>query len=119
MVSSLPPPPQSNLDRWSELSGFGVTDIIYTQRTSLFNRLDNLANRLQIIENLLNTRRAEVARQLSEYEEAIARLQDQLLSRQIQIEQLEREKYFLNEYFDTTEREVESWEDRLLRPTEP
>ena len=119
MVASLPPPPKSDLDQWSELSGFGVTDIIYTQRTSLFNRLDNLANRLQNIENLLNMRRAEVARQLSEYEEAIARLQDQLLSRQIQIEQLEREKYFINEYFDTTEREVESWEDRLLRPTEP
>ena len=41
------------------------------------------------------------------------KLQDKLITRKIQLEQLERKTYFENLYFDTHEREEETWEDQL------
>ena len=107
--------PKSDLENWSDLSGFGMSDIVYNERKRRLVQIDDYALRIKSIESILTERRLEIENKLDEFEEEIKKLQDTLLSRKIQIEQLERARYIENQYFDTKESEEETWEDRLLK----
>ncbi len=114
-----PEKPDTNIDYWSDLSGFGVSDIIYKERKAKLTSIDKCSDRIIIINELLKKRRAEIEKKLSDFETEIKKLQDKLLSRKIRLEQMEREKYIENFYYDTKEREEETWEDRLLQYKAP
>lgn len=110
-----PEKPETNIDYWSDLSGFGVSDIIYKERKSKLAGIDVRSDKITIINDLLKTRRAEIEKKLNDFEKEIKKLQDKLLSRKIQLEQMERDKYIESFYYDTKEKEEETWEDRLLQ----
>ena len=105
--------PNSNADYWSDISGFGMSDIIYKEREEKLEQIDDYANRLQIIKDIFQTRQDELFARVDEFETDLIRIQNNLLSRKIQLEQLEKDTYFRNYYFETREFEEETWEDRL------
>ncbi len=114
-----PEPVAANAELWNDLAGFGLTDIIYKERSSRLNTIDQYAERLKGIEAVLAERRSEIESRLQGYENDIRRLQDSLLSRKIQLEQLERQTYFDKFYFDKKEQEQEGWEEQLNRTQTP
>lgn len=105
--------PKSNADYWSDLSGFGMSDIIYNEREKKLGQIEDYANRLETINNIFHTRQQELLVRVNEFENDLIRIQNTLLSRKIQLEQLEKDTYFRNYYFETREFEEETWEDRL------
>jgi hypothetical protein len=119
LVDAKPEEPNSDVDHWSDLSGFGISDIIYTQRKEKLVSIDDFATRLKTIDGILISRRDEIGRQLEKFEEEARVLQNRLLSRKIQLEQMERQTYFDNLYFDKKESEVEPWEEYLRQTIEP
>ncbi len=110
---------KTNLEHWSNLSGFGMMDIVYNQRKEKLHEIDTYATQLATVENLLMKRRTVIEKKLELFEQQIRQMQDKLLSRKIQLEQLERETYFENYYFETKEHEEESWEERLRQLSSP
>ncbi len=119
MVDAKAEEPNSNLDHWSDLSGFGISDIIHSQRKEKLTAIDSYATRLKTIDLILTSRRDEIEKILEGFEEEARLLQNRLLSRKIQLEQMERQTYFDNLYFDYKESEEEAWEDRLRQTIEP
>ncbi len=119
MVDAKAGEPNSNLDHWSDLSGFGISDIIHSQRKEKLTAIDSYATRLKTIDVILTSRRDEIKGLLEGFEEEAKLLQNRLLSRKIQLEQMERQTYFNSLYFDNKESEEEAWEDRLRQTVEP
>lgn len=110
--------PKSNIDYWSDLSGFAMSDIIFKEREKKIEQIDTYANRLQVINDILRNRQKELMEKIDNYEAQLKELQDKFLSRKIKLEQLEKDQYFNNVYFDKNDREEESWEDRLRQLNE-
>lgn len=106
---------KSNMDYWSEYSGFGVTDIIYQERENKLEEIDTISKNLVIVDDLFSKRRKIIEEQLIKYEQEIKEMEQQLLLRKIEIEQLERQSYFQNSYFDEKESELDTWEREILR----
>ena len=113
LAENKPGDPKSNISHWSDLAGFGMSDVIYKQRKNRLEQIDYYATQVKIINNILNSRRQAIEAEMERFQEAIKKLQDKLITRKIQLEQLERKTYFENLYFDTHEREEETWEDQL------
>jgi hypothetical protein len=67
----------------------------------------------------LAERRQTIEQRLQGYEDDIRKLQDTLLSRKLQLEQMERQTYFDKVYFDEKESEEEEWERQLNKPSMP
>ena len=109
VVEEQPAPSSSDAETWSDLSGFGMTDIIYRERMKRLSTIDDYAVRLKGIETVLSDRRHDIEVKLQLFEDEIRVLQDNLLSRKIQLDQMERQTYFEKFYFDEKEQE-ESWE---------
>lgn len=107
--------PKSNADYWSDLSGFEMSDIIFREREQRLEQIDDYSNRLATIQDIFEVRQKELLARIDEFERDLIRIQNSLLSRKIQLEQLERDTYFRNYYFETREYEEETWEDRLRR----
>jgi hypothetical protein len=105
--------PKSNSDYWSDMSGFGMSDIVFAEREKKLEAIDDFSNRLQIIEDMFEVRQVKLLSMIDEFELDLMRIQNNLLSRKIQLEQLEKDTYFQNYYFETREFEQETWEDRL------
>ena len=110
--------PKSNIDYWSDLSGFAMSDIIFKERENKIEQIDTYANRLQVINDILRNRQKELMEKIDDYVTQLKELQDKFLSRKIKLEQLEKDQYFNNVYFDKNDREEESWEDRLRQLNE-
>ncbi len=119
MVDAKADEPHSNIDHWSDLSGFGISDIIHSQRKEKLAAIDSYATRLKTIDVILTSRRDEIRKIIEGFEDEAKALQNRLLSRKIQLEQMERQSYFDNLYFDNRESEEEAWEERLRQTTEP
>ena len=105
--------PRSNIDHWSDLSGFGMSDIVYKEREQRLTQIDDFADRLQVITDVFHTRQDELLAKIDRFEDDLLRIQNNLLSRKIRLQQLEKETYFKNYYFDAKEAEQSTWEDRL------
>ncbi len=110
--------PKSNIDYWSDLSGFAMSDIIFKEREKKIEQIDAYANQLKVINDILKNRQNELMDKIDDYEAQLKELQDKFLSRKIKLEQLEKDQYFNNVYFDKNDREEESWEDRLRQLNE-
>jgi len=119
VIEARPQLVSSNAEVWNDFSGFGLTDIIYQERGNRLNQIDDYANQLKGIEMVLADRRGEIEGRLQRFEDEIRRLQDSLLSRKIQLEQMERRTYFDKMYFDDKEQEEEGWEEQLRRQQQP
>lgn len=119
MAEALPQTPKSNLEMWSDYSGFSMSDIVYQERKKRLARIDTTAQNLAIAERLLQFRSEETQRVIKEFEKEIKRLQDDLLSKKIQMEQQAKQRYFDNFYFDNKEVETETWEEQLSRSPSP
>ncbi len=115
VVETMPRDPASNAELWNDFSGFGLTDVIYKERSNRLNTVDNYAERLKGIETVLAERRGEIQQRLQSFENDIRKLQDELLSRKIRLDQMERQTYFDKFYFDEKEQEEEAWEEQLNR----
>jgi hypothetical protein len=119
VVEARPDAPASNAELWNDLSGFGMTDIIFKERGNRLNTIDDYANRLKGIETVLADRRGDIEQRLQGFENDIRKLSDTLLSRKIKLEQMERQTYFEKFYFDEKEQEEEAWEERLNKSQNP
>jgi TolA-binding protein len=112
-VENRPQDPQSNIDYWSDYSGLGMSDIVYELRKKRRDEINNYADQLKTVEDAMESRRQEIEQKLEQFEKEIRELQDRLISRKIQLEQLEKQTYFDNYYFENKEKEEESWEEKL------
>jgi hypothetical protein len=119
VVEAMPEDPSSNAELWNDFSGFGMTDVIYKERSNRLDTIDRYAARLKGIETVLADRRGEIQQRLQQFEDDIRKLQDDLLSRKIKLDQMERQTYFDKFYFDEKEQEEEAWEERLNRSSNP
>jgi hypothetical protein len=109
VVEAQPTASSSDAETWSDLAGFGMTDIIYRERQNRLATIDDYAGRLKGIETVLAERRHDIEGKLQKFEDDIRQLQDNLLSRKIQLDQMERQTYFEKFYFDEKEQEEDTW----------
>jgi hypothetical protein len=109
----------TNLELWNDMAGFHIADILHNSRKSKSAEINAHADQIMAIETELNGRRRVMQDQLELIEGEIQAIQDRLLSRNVQIEQMERQRYLDTEYFDTSERELEEWEESLMQSDEP
>ena len=114
-----PPEPASNIDRWSDMSGYGMSDIVLEGRKERLERINNLQQNITSINQILEQRRQELEAQMKEFEQRLLELQEEFLAKKIEYEKQERQTYFDLIYFDTKEREEEEWDDRLRHLIEP
>ena len=112
-VENRPEDPQSNIDYWRDYSGLGMSDIVHELRNKRRDEINNYADQLMTVEDAMENRRQEIEQKLEQFEKEIRQLQDRLISRKIQLEQLEKQTYFDNYYFENKEKEEESWEEKL------
>ncbi len=113
MRNTVPDSPQSNIDQWSDLSGFGIIDIIHDTREAKLDQINSFTERIETIENIFRARQEKIEARLEQFEREVQGLQERWLSKKIELEQEEKQTYFENYYFDTREREEEDWESRL------
>ncbi|MBN1552961.1 hypothetical protein JW979_15915, partial [bacterium] len=111
--SAIPDAPQSNMDYWADYAGVKLSELVFEARAQKLNEIDQHSSRLETIENILEFRRIDLQQQLDDFEQEIRTLQDHLLDKQIELEQLEKQTYFEHHYFDTRITEEEDWESRL------
>ena len=119
VIVNKPSEPASNIDRWSDLSGFGMSDIVYEGRKERSERINSLHQNITAIERILDQRRNELEAQLAAFETRLLEMQEEFLSKKIEYEKQELQTYFDNFYFDTKEREEEEWEERLQNLIKP
>jgi len=119
LLETTPSAPASDLDHWSDLSGFGMSDIVHEGRKERLERIDALNQNITSIDRALNQRREQLEAQLAAFEKRLYEMQEEFLSRRIEYDKQEHQKYFENFYFDTKEREEEDWENRLQNLMKP
>ena len=90
-----------------------MSDIVHELRNKRRDEINNYADQLMTVEDAMENRRQEIEQKLEQFEKEIRQLQDRLISRKIQLEQLEKQTYFDNYYFENKEKEEESWEEKL------
>ncbi|MBN1542083.1 tetratricopeptide repeat protein [candidate division KSB1 bacterium] len=113
MVEVVPDEPASQLDRWSDFSGFEITDIIYRSRQEKLEQINTFTTQIQTIESIFRARKQAIEERLEQFEAEVAALQQVWLEKKIALEQQEKQTYFDKYYFDVREREEEDWENRL------
>jgi len=113
MTQAVPDAPASDLDRWSDFSGFEIADIIYQTRKEKLDQITNYTGQIQTIENIYRARKQAIEDRLQIFEAEVEALQQLWLARKIALEQQEKQTYFDKQYFDIREREEEDWEGRL------
>ena len=119
VVGNTPSAPASNIDKWSDMSGFGMSDIVHEERKTRIDRIDNLTQNISEIDRVLQLRRQALEAQLAAFEDRLLQMQEVFLSRKIEYEKQERQTYFDSIYFETKEREEDDWEDRLQHLINP
>ncbi len=96
----------TDLERWSDHSGFEIADISYTNLQNQQQEMSNLAGRVVAIEDLWEVRRGQIEQRMLDLDKQLLELQKNIETQQMNMEKMERERYFRTSYFDTTKSEV-------------
>ncbi len=96
---------ETNLDYWSGLAAFYLSDILDKKRKETLNELDENAQRLKTIQALFRQKKEELESRLESFTHDIQLIQNNLLTRKNRLELLERKTYFQKYYFDNKQRE--------------
>ncbi|MBN2357575.1 tetratricopeptide repeat protein [candidate division KSB1 bacterium] len=110
---------QTNVDYWSNLAGFYLSDILDQKRHENIAEINENARRIQMIQSLFFRKKDEIENQLADYEQDIRHIQRELIARKNQLELLERKTYFEKYYFDDKVREQENWQNLPSTDNQP
>jgi hypothetical protein len=96
----------TDIDRWADLSGFGMSDIAFQEIDKREQKIDLYSQNITSIDNILRDRKISLEQMLRNFDREMRKIEDDLLNEQVRLDKLEHEAYFRNSYFDTSESEV-------------
>lgn len=98
---------QTNFQEWADFSGFGMSDINFSNLQEKDHEINTYSQNILEIERLLSDKRKALEDQISDYDKKMARIEKNVNAERVRLEKLERKKYFENIYFDTKQHEVQ------------
>lgn len=96
----------TNFQEWADFSGFGMSDINFTNLQEKDRQINTYSQNIVEIERLLARKRQALEDKISEYDKKMVRIEKNVRDERVRLEKLERKKYFENIYFDTKRHEV-------------
>ncbi|MDW7679986.1 MAG: hypothetical protein SCK70_05445 [bacterium] len=96
--------------KWADFSGFGVSDINFSQFQEKNKQIVGLSQNLSKVENLLDEKKRELENRIASFDIEVRKIQKEMETEKIRLEKLEKEKYFQEAYFETKSREIDESE---------
>ena len=97
----------TNFQEWADFSGFGMSDINFTNLQEKDRQINTFSQNIVEIERLLVKKRQSLEEKISDYDKKMVRIEKNVNDERVRLEKLERKKYFENIYFDTKQHEVQ------------
>jgi hypothetical protein len=98
----------TDIDHWTDLSGFGMSDIAFQEINKRERNIDLYSQNLASIDYILRDRKASLEQMLRDFDKEMRKIEEELLNEQVRLDKLEHETYFRNSYFDVSESEVQN-----------
>lgn len=97
----------TNFEKWADFSGFGMSDINFSSLLERERKIATYSENIEAIERLLAKKRKSLESKVTDYDQKMLKLIENMNEEKARVEKQERKKYFDTIYFDTKQKEVE------------
>ncbi|MBN2090400.1 tetratricopeptide repeat protein, partial [candidate division KSB1 bacterium] len=97
----------TNFEKWADFSGFGMSDINFSSLLERERKIATYSENIEAIERLLAKKRKSLESKVTDYDQRMLKLIENMNEDKARVEKQERKKYFDTIYFDTKQKEVE------------
>ncbi|MBN2013035.1 hypothetical protein JW960_27140 [candidate division KSB1 bacterium] len=98
---------ETDADYWADFSGFGISDINFTNYYETKQKLSTLSVNISNINDILKKKKQDLEKRILTFDTEVKQIQGEMEAEKIRLEKLEKEKYFRDIYFDTKTEETE------------
>ncbi len=97
----------TNFEKWADFSGFGMSDINFSSLLERERKIATYSENIDAIERLLAKKRRNLESKVTDYDQKMLKLIENMNEEKARVGKQERKKYFDTIYFDTKQKEVE------------
>lgn len=97
----------TNFEKWADFSGFGMSDINFSSLLERERKIATYSENIEAIDRLLAKKRKSLESKVTDYDQRMLKLIENMNEEKARVEKQERKKYFDTIYFDTKQQEVE------------
>ena len=98
---------KTDVEQWADFSGYGVSDINFTNYQERGRKIGSYSKNLNQIESVLKGKQKELENRVLRFENEMTKIQREMKAEKNRLEKLEKEKYFQEIYFETKMKEIE------------
>ena len=96
----------TDADYWADFSGFGISDINFSNYYERKQKINTLSKNIAHINNMLMNKKNQLENKIKTFNTQTNQINKELSAEKIRLQKLEKEKYFRDLYFETKTKEA-------------